>query len=366
VTPTLMRSLISSLDSLTKKIEGFSRTLMKFLPVIAFIPPFLILYSLYPASFEATWKGRTFYLFFIWLAFLEVVLNWEKIQGVKVSKAKSVRTLGWALVLLLPTIYVIVATQFGLNTVITSWTGSSVLPDMRGFVSLSTEYLVFTLLFALIIALGFGVGRLKDFGLSTLFLGAIGLIYTIDTFYPGGSFTPFQLPVPITTQLAANVLNLMGYTTTISQVTDRIYGPLPMLTVQDPRVPMSRGVTFGIAWPCAGIESLIIYTVTILVFLRGSSISLKWKAACFSIGGVVTYFINVLRIVTIFTLGLQYGQYSTQVNDFHYYYGQLYSITWIISYPLLIIGSRILWSKLKGRKTEEFAIERISALSQPS
>jgi thaumarchaeosortase len=327
-------------------IEIFG-VLKKTLPIIAFIPPLSILYVLDPAAFEATWKGRTFYVFFIWLAFLEVILNWDKIQGIKLKKAASTRTVVMAVAFLLPTVYVIVATQCGLNDAITNWAQSNSVP-LAGWMSLSTEYLVFTALFAIIISLSLGIGHLKDFALSTLFLGAIGIIYTIDNFFPGGNFTPFQLPVPITTQLAANVLNLMGYTTKISQATDPTYGKVPYLTVTDPRNGSFAGA--GIAWPCAGVESLIIYTITILVFLKGSHFSWKQGAAYFSIGAIVTYFINVLRIVTIFIIGMQYGVNSPQWNDFHYYYGQLYSITWIALYPLIIIGSQILWSKIQSRR----------------
>jgi thaumarchaeosortase len=342
-----MPDLIHHLKT-SKRATEILETLKKTLPIIAFIPPLLVLYILFPASFETTWKGRTFYLFFIWLAFLEVILNWEKIQGVRLNRASTKRTAALAAVLLLPTIYVVVATQYGLNTAITSWASHVVLPSLVDWVSLSTEYLVFTALFALIISVSFGIGHLKDFALSTLFLGAIGVIYMIDNFYPGGNFTLFQLPVPVTTQLAANVLNLMGYTTKMSQVIDPTYGRVTYLAVTDPATQRVAG--FGVAWPCAGIESLIIYTITILIFLKGSHFSWKQRAAYFSIGAVITYFINVLRIVTIFILGIDYGINSQQVNDFHYYYGQLYSITWIVSYPLIIIGSQILWSKIQSRR----------------
>jgi exosortase/archaeosortase family protein len=64
------------------------------------------------------------------------------------------------------------------------------------------------------------------------------------------------------------------------------------------------------------------------------------------LGVVVTYFINVLRIVTIFVIGINGGDRMA----FHDIYGQLYSITWIVSYPLLIMGSQMLWAKIKNRK----------------
>ncbi len=69
-------------------------------------------------------------------------------------------------------------------------------------------------------------------------------------------------------------------------------------------------------------------------------ISWKAKAGYFAVGVVVTYFINVLRIVTIFNIGMQYGAESSQVQMFHFYYGPLYSIIWIVSYPLIIFASK--------------------------
>jgi len=330
--------------------------LMKILPIIALIPPFLILYSLDPASFETTWEGRTFYLFFVWLVFLEVILNWDKVQECKIRKAKSLRTTVFIAVLLLPTIYIVVANYFGLNDAIKSWATQAASyfelnnTSQLTWVPLSTEYLVLAALFVLTISLSFGIGHLKDFALSTLFLSTMGLIYSINNFYPYGLFAPFQMPVPITTQLAAGVLNLMGYSTSISQTTDPTYGLVSGLSVTNPKVPLKLNfnpISLNVAWPCAGIESLIIYTITILIFLKGSDLSWKRGTIYFAIGAVITYFINVLRIVTIFTLAMQYGWPSPQASEFHNYYGQLYSMTWIMLYPLIIIGSQHLFRRSK-------------------
>jgi thaumarchaeosortase len=357
VIPANMENPLSYLKFSREKEKAIRNILIRILPIMAFIPAFLILYSLDPTSFETTWEGRTFYLFFIWLATLEVILNWEEIHELKVSKERPVRTIAFIVFLLLPTIYIIAASYFGMNAIIRNWANYNVDPNLALYVPLSTEYLVFTVLFALMISLGFGISRLKDSALSTLFLGAIGLIYTINNFYPYGRFTPFQIPVPITTQLAATVLNLMGYSTSISQTSDPSYGWISGLTVTNPKAPFQphfNPISLGVAWPCAGVESLIIYTLVILIFLKGSTLSWKLRTIYFAIGAAVTYFINVLRIVTIFTLAMQYGWPSPQASEFHDYYGQLYSITWIMLYPVIIIGSQYLQSKFKtginGRK----------------
>jgi len=329
------------LDNMKKHEKNIS-ILIKFLPLLSFIIPFLVLYFLYPASFEMTWKGRTFYLFFLWLVCLEMILSWEDLQSLK-HKLKSIKTVIFTIVLLLPSIYVIAANYSGLNMTIADLAKAQKIP-WADKMPLSTEYLVFTVLFGLAILATFGINSLMDFSTSVLFLGIIGFVYTMDNMYPYGSFTPFQIFVPMTATLAANILSFMGYQTAWL---GEQFGT-PVLKAWN-----SKGSTeFGIAWPCSGVESLIIYSVTILLFLKKSAISLKQRIIYFVIGAMVTYFINVLRVVTIFVISINTGGgYTIQTQQFHDYYGQLYSLIWIISYPLIILGSRALWGKIRNWKT---------------
>lgn len=309
--------------------------LVKLLPILSFIVPFLVQCFLYPNSFETTEKDRTFYIIFLWLASLEVIMSWEKLQTHKVEELGSIRTIAFLLALLLPTMYVVVS-NCGLNAMIVSWAGGSNIAP-KDWVPLSIKYIAFPAFFFLIILLEYGAMGLKNFLLSPLFLATVGAIYTIAYVYPYGGFTPFQILVPTTTRLAASVLNLMGYQTQWGgEVSD-----MPVL-----RAWNSKGsATFGIAWPCSGIESLLIYTVTILLFLKYTPIPWKQRAVYFVIGAMVTYFINVLRIVTIFVIAVDTGAYPQLFHDF---YGSLYSLVWIISYPLIIIGSRLFWGKTRS------------------
>jgi exosortase/archaeosortase family protein len=109
-----------------------------------------------------------------------------------------------------------------------------------------------------------------------------------------------------------------------------------------------RNATSEVAWPCAGIESLLIFTVVILLFLKRMPISWKAKTGYFAIGAAVTYSINILRIVTIFTIGMNGGD----VDSFHYYYGPLYSVAWIVLKPLMILGSQSLCIESRTEKTK--------------
>jgi len=326
------------------------------LPILSFIAPLPILYSLHAWSFEQTYHGRTFLLFFLWLVALEVILSWEKLQKNKVNKLRSIRTVLFVIALLLPTIYVIVANYYGLNAIIESSAMQHIPPEdpqrsqLAALVPLSTEYLIFTVLFCLIILLAHGINGLVNFSIPTFFVGTIGLLFIMDNLYPGARLTPLQIFVPATATLAANVLSLMGYQTSMFFITHPVYGYMPYLIASDPKNPL-RYAQFGIAWPCAGVESLLIYTVTILLFLKETGIPWKHRIIYFSIGAVVTYFINVFRVVTIFLIAMDYRLRSLEFQRFHNYYGMLYSIIWIVSYPLIIIGSRALWGKIRKWKT---------------
>jgi thaumarchaeosortase len=338
-------------------LKKHENTLVKLLPLLAFAVPLLWLYFLYPASFELMWKGRTFQLFFVWLIALELILSWESLQANKIDKAMSAKSLAFITALLLPTVYVVLSNYLGLNAAIANSARQSGVTWWESM-PLSTEYLVFSVLFCLMIFLQFGKKGLKNFSVPAFFLGVVGVLYTIDNIYPYGQFTPFQLLVPTTATLAAAVLSAMGYQTSLTTS-----GSMPRLTATDPTHPL-KTATFDIAWPCAGIESLLIFTVVALLFLKRMPISLKAKIGYFAVGAAVTYFINILRIVTIFTIEMNGGD----VSMFHFYYGPLYSIAWIVSYPLIILGSQSLWRKIadkRGNKKPQGNKEDVNTYPKP-
>jgi len=325
---------------------------VKLSPLIAFVVPLALLYLLNPSdpylklsgqqSFDFMWKGRTFQLFFIWLVALEFILSWETIKP-QISIKNKARLAAVAAVLALPTVYVVLENYVGLNGAISNWFQQSGV-EFFSSMPLAIEYLVFSGFFCLTVFLTFGKKGLAGFSLPALFLALVGVIYTIDNVFPRGEFTPFQLLVPTTANLAANVLNMWGYTTLPG--TDVSSG-MPTLQVTGPL----GSAQFAIAWPCAGIESLLIFTAVALLFLKQMHISWKAKIGFFAIGAAVTYFINVLRIATIFIIAIQSGSVdSDAVKMFHFYYGPLYAMAWIVSYPLIILLSVGLWQKIKGRK----------------
>ncbi|MEM2517701.1 MAG: exosortase/archaeosortase family protein [Candidatus Bathyarchaeia archaeon] len=311
----------------------------KLTPIIAFAIPIIILYHLYPSSFEMTWKGRTYQLFFIWLLTLETIIGWEALES-NGWRVKYLKTLAFLMFSTLPTIYVVMSNYAGLNDSILNFALKHRV-YFAGMMPLAMEYLVFAILLTLIVLVNYGVKTLSEYSISIFFAGIIGLIYLVDNLYPYGRFIPFQAIVPTTTQLAANILNAMNFRTEISNKVHPIYGSITELTVKDAQGRYLAG--FGVAWPCAGVDSLLLYSVTMLLFFKKSAFSLRASVTYFAVGAAITYLINVLRIVSIFLVTINGGDWLR----FHDYYGPLYSVAWITVYPLIIMGTQLLWRKIK-------------------
>ena len=240
-------------------IKKHSDTIIKFLPLLAFVIPLALLYGLNLSdpylkvstqnSFQLMWKGRTFQLFFIWLIALQFILSWDTIQ-LKINKHSRAELVAFAVAFLLPTVYVVSEYYFGLNAAIANFSFQSGVSFWYSM-PLAVEYLAFSGFFFVVIFFSLGKKGLTGFALPGLFAALVGIIYTIDNVFPYGQFTPFQLLVPTTATLAAKVLGLMGYSTSMTSQSG-----MPVLQATGPL----GTATFSIAWPCAGIESLLIFT----------------------------------------------------------------------------------------------------------
>ncbi len=344
----------NNISTKMKKLEGMLPLLFV---VVPFVLAFCILFSISPTSFSSTWTGRTFYLFFLWLIFLEIILDWEKITQIRLN-LRSPRTLLLVAFSILPTAYVIAVNFLGVRSTLfgmVDWLGIPFAPIQRPdwtYVEwvISLEYLIFTAFFAAIVWLIYQREGIKIFSIPLVFLGGIGAIYMIDTLYPFGYFTPLQMFVPFTASFAAGVLNWLGYQTAFTGQ----HLSLPILAVSD-----SSGqvlIQYAIGWPCAGVQSLLIYTFVILIFFKKTTISLVHKLVYFVVGSFITYVVNIFRIVSIYLVYISNLSQGREIavqaaNSFHRYYGGLYGMTWIVAYPLIIVGSRLLWDKIKNEQS---------------
>jgi exosortase/archaeosortase family protein len=317
-----------------------------------------------PSSFEETWTGRAFYLFFLWLFALEFILDGSKNSKPRTNlSTRWVRTVSGFSILMIPTAYIIAFYMFGLNSAITSlglalgkffgvgqgltWNSQAVF--ISTYFPISFEYVIATASILAGVFLVLELDGIKQFSISISLLGLVGVFYMINTFrpYATASFPNFlSLLSPI---LPLSGVSIQGFVPFISSIVAFVMQKLgyavQMAVLQDGTVQMLvNGYGFDIYWPCAGVYSLFIYTFVILLFLKGFPMSFRGKVISFVIGAVGTFFVNILRIVSIMEIYVTKGAAAGDI--FHDYYGELFFMFWIVFYLFgLVLVQRFLIRK---------------------
>lgn len=279
-----------------------------------------------------TWKGRMFYLIFLWLLFIESIIDWNNvIENKPKTTSKIVASLIFALI---PTFYILAINFLGLDQLILN-IGEYFNIGAGDFIyfhwPLSCEYLIFAIFFITATLIAYETQGLKTFSISFAFFGGVSVAYMFDTIFPFGVFKPLQefaLPTAATTTA---LFDLLGYTARLTFPLRYGTSNLPLLTVS----AGGKTASVAIAWACAGVQSLFLYVLIILVFFKKANISAFRKLAYFIIGLFGTFFVNVLRIFSIVIIMMNYG--SDAGSAFHDTYGEIYFLTWILLYILLIV-----------------------------
>lgn len=189
------------------------------------------------------------------------------------------------------------------------------------------EVFLFACFFLLSVWLLYGLNGLKRFAISGFFLGAFSIFYLLGgVFFPFGSLQAAQAFVPVTVTVVTWILGLLGYATYVTPAQGG-----SALLVQG----TSGSAAFLVYRPSAGVQSQILYSLTILLFLRNATMPFWRRIVYFIVGAVGTFFANVLRIVYIGTLGVNVGTEAARV--FHDYYGELFFIFWMIAYLIIVV-----------------------------
>jgi exosortase/archaeosortase family protein len=289
--------------------------------------------------FELTWKGRMFLLVFLWIALIESAMDWNKLVDEKPRNRYII--IASLICALVPTFYVLATNFFGLDLTVLH-----IGHDVFGVLSvrsgnlpwdflhlqwpISCEYIVFAVFFISAVLLAYKTKGLKSLSISFALLAGIGAAYMVDTVFPFGVFRPLQAFALPTTAVAAGILDLLGYTVSMAFPIQSGDSLLPSLSVH----AGGHTATVGIAWACAGVQSLLLYILIIFVFFKKSDISSFRKLSYFIIGLFGTFFVNVFRVIAIIFVMLNEGNAAGMV--FHDTYGEMFAVIWIFLYILLI------------------------------
>lgn len=278
--------------------------------------------------FLSTWKGRMFYIFFLWILFMESIIDWSKI--VEKKPKNRFRIFSFFVCAVIPLIYVLSVNFLSIDQVILS------VGEDLGFTDTSLvfhwplciEYLVFAFSFLAAIFLAYGKLGLGHFSIALSLLVGMSVIYTINAFESGsaGILKPFEMLALPTAACAAALLDILGYSFTLRFQP----GPNSM-----PLISTSSGAAY-IGWPCAGVHSFFLFIVIILLFFKRSSISTFRKFIYFVVGTIGTYLVNVLRIVSYFVILENDG--TSAARFFHNSLGELYFVSWMFIYILIIVS----------------------------
>lgn len=94
-------------------------------------------------------------------------------------------------------------------------------------------------------------------------------------------------------------------------------------------------VVLEINWPCAGILSMLIYMLVVIILMVKLRAPFQRKITYVAVGAIGTFFINIIRIFLI-TLAVAYSNIELQV--FHESIGEVLFIIWIVVYLGIAIG----------------------------
>jgi exosortase/archaeosortase family protein len=317
-------------------MEGYN---YRFNPSTNSLEPWNNTYFSQNFSFDVTWKGRMFYLIFAWFLAIESAISWREIVD---KKPRNRYLLAASLVCaMIPAIYVLATNFCGLDLALMK-TGlnigiPSLYPDNSpsDFLHLqwpiSIEYIIFFIFFTGAIILAYKTSGLKMFSISLALLGAVGVTYMFDTLFPFGVFRPLQEMTLPTAATAAALFDILGYNVVLSYPSQVGNSLVPTLTV----VAGQNVASVGIAWACAGVQSLLLYVLVILLFFKKVSISPFRKLLYFIVGLFGTFFANVLRVYAVIMTYLNFGNDAGMY--FHNTYGELFGFSFIFMFILLIV-----------------------------
>ena len=163
--------------------------------------------------FDLTWKGRMFYLFFMWLLLLESILDWERIVEKRFAFQNRFRAILACLFAAVPTVYILGVNFLGLKQMILDLGQAIQIRSgaIEGHWPLSIEYLVLTSFFLFAVWIAYGFAGLESFSISLSLLAGISAVYMIDTIWPYGTFEPMQSLALPTAACATALLDLLGY-----------------------------------------------------------------------------------------------------------------------------------------------------------
>jgi thaumarchaeosortase len=292
--------------------------------------PVLVLFALAPETFELFWSGAGklgrggLFLVLFFLGFDLLDLPKEKIEWTR--KRKIVIALTVAVGVLY---FIEIAPGQSLTNVIYSVGrtlgahGDVSNPNSVSFL-MATDYLALTVYLAALTPALFSKNMILR--VVTPFALSLGMMvfYALDAFFPYDTLGPLQFWANFIVAAVAFLAKLFGLA---------IYGFANHLNI----VGLHAFCPLVVFWPSVGVQSMLIYSVVMVVLAAKLQAPRNRKLVYAAIGIAGTVFLNVIRIFSIAYYGYAYAATCNQVNDFHNVIGEILFPIWIVVFLASII-----------------------------
>ena len=296
------------------------------------IAPIMFTLIAYPGTFYLSWNvGRGGLLFAIVFIAAEVIGSNQKINSKKfylIIAALSI-TVG----------YFIAIEELGLKESIRA-AASIYNVQIQESWTLMWDFIIMVLYVSICLSILYGKKGFKIAPAGLVFIAGIVVILSLDAFFPKDTLGPLQYIVPLYLQIDQGLIRLID-SSIINLGPD---GPLVsardnMLALNGLQGPMNL-IVF---WPSAGVHSMIIYSLIMLIFFLKMNIPLKRKLTYFLMGTIGTAMINIIRILSLSLFALIVSANPISWQSFHSIAGEIIFIPWlfIYVYSVLFLENRL-------------------------
>jgi thaumarchaeosortase len=195
------------------------------------------------------------------------------------------------------------------------------------------DFIVMAIYVGLCLSIIYGKKAYKIAPAGLVFLTGIALILSLDAFFPKDTLGPLQYIVPIYLKIDQEVIKFID--TFIMDL-----GPRLPASAHD-NVLFLNGLhgpfALQVFWPSAGVHSMIIYSLVMLIFLLKMEIPMKRKLGYFLVGTIGTAAVNIVRIMSLSLFALVVSADYIDWQPFHSIAGEIMFIPWLFIYVYSVI-----------------------------
>jgi len=186
------------------------------------------------------------------------------------------------------------------------------------------DYLAFFTFLIVAISITYKIKALRSLPSAGVYLLGMTIVLLLDSYLPFDALGPFEIIVSPMLYVVAAVIRL---------------SQLGSVAVLENTMTLSgaRGsFQISVFWPSAGVHSMIIYSLLILLFLVRIRTTMKRRILYFSLGAIGTFLLNLLRIFALALYVLLVTTDFSKFEEFHATIGEIMFLPWILTFAYLV------------------------------